>query len=120
MAVDTTKAIPQILETLFLGSSGPVKGFITKSVTQAVPSITASGSARVSAKVPFAATTTVTGANVGDIVIVGQPTVALTGLLSLEGIVTAADTVQLYATEVPNTGVTGASKTFEVIVVDVT
>jgi hypothetical protein len=88
-------------------------------VTQAVPSITASGSARVSAKVPFAATTTVTGANVGDIVIVGQPTVALTGLLSLEGIVTAADTVQLYATEVPNTGVTGASKTFEVIVVDV-
>lgn len=125
MTVDLTKDIPAILESAYLATSGPIKGYFQKSVTQAVPSVvahTATGDAGsgVCASVIFAATTTVTGAAVGDIVVVGMPTVALTGLKSIYGVVTLADTVQLYAEGLPATAVTGASKTFVVSVIDVT
>jgi len=116
---DLSKDIPYILESLFLGASGPIKGAFTKSVTQAVPSVSAQAAGLVGTAA-FAATTTVTGAAVGDIVIVGAPTVALANLGRIWGVVTAADTVQLYADSLPAAAVTGASKTFQVTVLDVT
>jgi len=119
---DLTRDIPSTLEALFLPiatTSAPIKGAYTKLVTQAVPSVTAQA-AFLPGVAAFAATTTVTGAAVGDIVIVGAPTVALANLGRIYGVVTAADTVQLYAESLPAAAIVGASKTFAVIVLDVT
>lgn len=119
---DLSRDIPAILESLFLPASttsAPIKGAFTKSVTQAVPSVTAAAGTAIGAAA-FAATTTVTGAAVGDVVIVSAPTVALANLLRISGVVTATDTVQLYAETLPGAAITGASKTFSVVVLDLT
>lgn len=115
---DLTRDIPQILENLYLNGTGPIKGYSNALITQAVPT-TAVQAAGLQGVAIFAATTTVTGAAVGDIVSVGAPTVALANLADIFGVVTAANTVQLYARSTPAAFVTGAARTFTVSVAKV-
>jgi hypothetical protein len=60
-------------------------------------------------------TVTVNGAQLGDIVLVGQQGAVIAGVGAYGGYVSAADTVTLYAVATTG-GYTGASKTYNILV----
>jgi hypothetical protein len=112
MAADVTKSIVHSLEDLFLNSTVGVKGFFQASVAATTPSeaaVDGTGSVDV----------TVTGVALGDIVLGVGVTAALpTNQIYLGAQVSATNTVTL--TFGSNGVVTGASRTFKILVADVT
>lgn len=106
---DLTKSIQHINEDLVL--NGAVEDYIfNDALSVTVPSITDPDSASV--------TETVTGVAVGDSVLAADPTEALpTNCLFQNAYVSATDTVTFTFTSVGG-NVTGAEKTFTVIVAD--
>lgn len=107
---DLTKSVPHITERLRLQAG--VKGYIVSSAASvAVPTI---GTQHQSGTVNV----TVTGAALGDQVLVAAPTAALPTNAQLIGaFVSAADTVTLVYQAVGGT-VTGATKTHDIVVAD--
>jgi hypothetical protein len=109
MAADITKSIPHLLEDLFL--NGGIKDIIVNTaLSVTVPSITDPDIAKVDV--------TVTGVAAGDSVLAADPTVALpTNARFQSAYVSATDTVTfVFGSEGGN--VTGAAKTFTVIIAD--
>lgn len=113
MAVaDQTKSIPALLEQLFLTQL--IKSVtLSSAVSVTIPSVTG-GVANTSTA--FSATATVTGAKVGDQLLV-TPVVALpTNCVFTGAYVSATDTVTFTFTSSVAGAVTGAAKTFDVTV----
>lgn len=116
----TNRSIPALTEALFgVGSATlPVKGVFKAAVTVTTPSHTASAANISDVK---SATGTVTGAALGDIVLLAAPTATLpANQLLVSAYVTATDTVTYVFANASNTSVTGAARTFNTIVLDVT
>lgn len=98
--------------TLAVGSSGSViKKILGGTASVDLPSI--SGAATGSA------TFTVTGAAVGDVIVVNPPSLT-TGLVYGGAAVTSADTVTVYATNATGSPINEAAKTFTYLWVDLT
>jgi hypothetical protein len=109
MAADITKSIPHLLEDLFL--TGSVKDLVfSTALSVTVPSITDPDIAKVDV--------TVTGVALGDSVLAADPTEALpTNCRFQSAYVSATNTVTfVFGSEGGN--VTGAAKTFTVIIAD--
>lgn len=108
-ALSLANSIPAKLEQLFGTSTdqtSKVKSFITASATATIASATDNPS--VSGNV------TVTGAAVGDIVLLASPTAIVANQHVTGGTVTATNTVVLHAVSVGAS--TGASRTYNIIV----
>lgn len=110
-APDLTKSVPHRVNELVRGVG--VKGWVyDTALSVTVPSITDPDDAHVDV--------TVTGVALGDVVLGCNPTVALPANCLLTGAyVSAADTVRVnFASEGGN--VTGAAKTFSILIADLT
>lgn len=121
-SVNTAKSAQHLTENLVATAAATAvggKGFINSiALSVAVPSITASGSANVGEGTGSVGVT-VTGVALGDLVLAAIPTAALpANCLLLGAYVSATDTVTITFGAAANTGVTGASKTFDIIVLD--
>jgi len=113
MATTTTanlsKSSQHVLEALVLGTdtpSGAAAPLSAGTITATIPTAGASAATSVTA--------TVTGAKIGDIILVSGPTVALTHMVGVYAIVSANDTVTLIG-QADSTGFTGASKVYNYV-----
>jgi len=111
MAADLTKSIPHLLEDLFL-NAGIKDLIIDAALSVTVPTVADAESDLVDV--------TVTGVALGDAVLVANPTEALpTDAIFSGAYVSATDTVTFaFDTKEGGTGITGAAKTFVLIVAD--
>jgi hypothetical protein len=119
-AASVTKSIVHLEEDFYLNSALPIKGFYQATVTITTPTQgAASTAAAVLSSSGTVASGSITGVALGDIVIGVAPTTALpTGQILTGATITATDVVTF---SFDSTGATtGASRTFNVIVADLT
>lgn len=113
-APSTAKSAQHALEALVLGTNSEAYTTVAGSVPIQAGTLTATVPT-AAANVTSSVTATLTGAALGDIVLISNPTVALTGLANTVANVTAADTVTI--TGFANaTGFTGASKVYNYVI----
>lgn len=119
-ALGTTKSIVHLTEDLFINSTLPIKDIYQATVTITTPTQAgANTTAVVASSSGTVASGSLTGLAVGDVVIGVAPTTALpTNQQLVGGYVSAADTVTFTFTSSGAT--TGASRTFNVIALDIT
>lgn len=104
-AATVNKSAQHLLESLVLGTDAPSGQVYAGTITATIPTAGANAVGSVTA--------TITGAALGDIIIVSGPTVALTGAGGVAASVTATDTVTL--TMGSTAGYTGASKIYNYV-----
>lgn len=108
MAVPSlNKSAQHALEALVLGTRSPTGSILSTTAVATIPTAAVS--------ITGVVTVTVTGAALGDIVLVAQQGAVIAGVGAYGGYVSAADTVTLYAVATTG-GYTGASKTYNIIV----
>jgi hypothetical protein len=113
-AASTSKSAQHALESMVLGTnSGGTAVTATSPLTRQQVTVTIPTCAAGVAG--NAVTTTVTGAALGDICLIGGPTVALAHQVLVTAFVSATDTVSISAAG-DATGFTGASKVYNLIV----
>lgn len=108
MAVPSlNKSAIHALEALVTGARSPSGSILSTTVVATIPTAAVS--------ITGVVTATVTGAALGDIVLVGQQGAVIAGVGAYGGYISAANELTLYAVATTG-GYTGAEKTYNVLI----